>query len=95
MREPYFSDMREGRKTFEVRLERPGRKFNPGDLITFVSDRDASQTFRRRVTYVLRDMEWYGFPQDMTVLALDPVEPIELYREMARLGNEANGKKRR
>lgn len=73
--EPFYTDMVEGRKTFEVRRERAGRRFEVGDIITFVPFGDAPGSFERVVTYVLRDMSWYGLPEDIVVLGLEVKDP--------------------
>lgn len=90
LKEPYFTDMAEGRKSFEVRQERPGRRFEPGDVLVFKHSDDPKRTFQRRVTYVLRDMSWYGIPDDIAVLALDPIDTRDAYREMVRIGQLAD-----
>ncbi len=71
LHEPYWTDMIEERKMFEVRRERLGRRFEVGDIITFVDGRVPGHSFKRRVTYVLRDMGWYGLPDDVAVLGLE------------------------
>ena len=71
--EPYFTDMAWGHKRFEVRREREDRRFEVGDTILFVDQFDEERAFLRTVIYVLRDMEWYGLPEDIVVLGLrDP-----------------------
>lgn len=83
--EPYFTDMLEGGKTFEVRQERPDRRFAVGDILVFHHHDDPARTFLRRVRYVLRTAGAYGLDADWCVMSLDPVDRAEAYREMVRL----------
>ena len=51
-REPFFSDVADGRKTFEVR--RYDRPFRVGDELELVNEADPGQVCVRRVVYLLR-----------------------------------------
>lgn len=74
--EPYWSHVRDGDKTFEVRWEQGrGRRFNEGDILRFRppgAPLDAPG-FSVRVTYVLRDLEWYGVPAGLAILGIAEV----------------------
>ena len=49
--EPFWTDVNEGRKTFEVR--RNDRDFRVGDVLELVNTADPSRKLRRRVVYVI------------------------------------------
>lgn len=76
--EPYFTDMREGRKTFEVRDEREDRQFNVGDVLIFHDSIDWAKAFRRQVRYVLRDAERFGVQEGTVVMGLEAFYRHEL-----------------
>lgn len=77
--QPYFTDVRNGLKTFEVRKN--DRDFKVGDVLLLEEYRDTGGAFtsgytglvvRKKVVYVLKDIpEHYGVKKGYCILGLE------------------------
>lgn len=75
IREPYFSDILNGLKTFEIRKN--DRNYKVGDRLTlqlypYSNDITKEKELSVEITYILKDIPEYGLDKDYCILGFKP-----------------------
>ena len=73
IREPYFTDILKGLKTFEIRKD--DRIYKVGDRLTlqlypYINDKTKPKELLVKITYILKDIPEYGLDKDYCILGL-------------------------
>lgn len=91
IREPYFTDILEGLKTFEIRKN--DRDFEVGDflklqLYPYINDKTKPKELLVKITYILKDIPEYGLDKDYCILGLKLLDWSFDYTGIVRFADE-------